>query len=242
MEICPVHAVKSPSPGLFCSQNAKTGSGTPPPPPRPMETTWFASGYGSGCSKTALMTVKTALLAPIPRASVAMAVIANVGLFRSPRKANLRSLRRISISGRRPSRQYTKTLLGTVVRSALSLVAGPILAWLPMGPRIAAETEVELGTAMCSGGASRNPTEQRRMSVPRAEKRCSATCQGEHPVERTGAAETPAPNGHAEHVDESLPSHPLPLTFDQKQSYTQVECRLKPRAPRLIYSRALWIF
>src|ERR1700679_1688674 len=44
------------------------------------------------------------------------------------------------------------------------------------------------------------------------------------------------------HVDESLPSHPLPLTFGQKRSYTQVACRLKPQAPRLTYSRALWTF
>ena len=47
-----------------------------------------ASGYGSGRSRIALMTLKIAVLAPIPSASVATATSVKPGEFRSVRAAN----------------------------------------------------------------------------------------------------------------------------------------------------------
>jgi hypothetical protein len=45
------------------------------------------SGYGSGRSNTALTTLKTAVVAPIPSASVTTAAVANPGLRARPRAA-----------------------------------------------------------------------------------------------------------------------------------------------------------
>jgi hypothetical protein len=45
------------------------------------------SGYGSGRSSTALTTLKTAVVAPMPSASVATAAVANPGLRARPRTA-----------------------------------------------------------------------------------------------------------------------------------------------------------
>src|SRR6266480_2222129 len=46
-----------------------------------------ASGYGSGRSKTALTMLKIAVFAPIPRASVKIAMAENAGLLTSCRRA-----------------------------------------------------------------------------------------------------------------------------------------------------------
>src|SRR5437762_3959341 len=46
-----------------------------------------ASGYGSGRSKTALTMLKIAVFAPMPSASVRIAITLKLGCFRSMRKA-----------------------------------------------------------------------------------------------------------------------------------------------------------
>jgi len=46
-----------------------------------------ASGYGSGRSKTALTMLKIAVFAPMPSASVKIAITLKPGCFRSMRKA-----------------------------------------------------------------------------------------------------------------------------------------------------------
>ena len=56
-----------------------------------------ASGYGSGFSRTTLITEKMAVLAPIPSASAAMAMAVKPGLLRKTRKACRRSASRFSI-------------------------------------------------------------------------------------------------------------------------------------------------
>jgi hypothetical protein len=50
-------------------------------------TTRLGSRNGSGRSRTALTTLKIAVLAPMPRAKVRMAMRLNVGLFARRRKA-----------------------------------------------------------------------------------------------------------------------------------------------------------
>jgi hypothetical protein len=47
--------------------------------------------YGSGRNRTALVTLKIAVLAPILRASVITAVVENIGLFRRVRHAYMKS-------------------------------------------------------------------------------------------------------------------------------------------------------
>src|SRR5438445_8764376 len=70
------------------------------------------SGYGSAFSNTVLMTVKMAVFAPMPSASVSTATAVKPGFFSNWRKANLRSfitqcLHRIDL-GRAPRRQPTR--------------------------------------------------------------------------------------------------------------------------------------
>src|SRR5580704_9656003 len=55
------------------------------------------AGKGSGISRTVLMTEKMAVLAPIPRANAATAAAVKPGLWRSMRKACLRSAARVSM-------------------------------------------------------------------------------------------------------------------------------------------------
>src|SRR5687768_8586283 len=57
-----------------------------------------ASGKGSGLKSTAFTTEKMAVLAPMPKASAATAVMVKLGLCRNMRSACLRSLRRVSIA------------------------------------------------------------------------------------------------------------------------------------------------
>src|SRR5712692_7387686 len=54
-------------------------------------TSRLGSLYGRGRNRTALVTLKMAVLAPTPRAMVSAAVSAKIGLFRSVRPANARS-------------------------------------------------------------------------------------------------------------------------------------------------------
>jgi hypothetical protein len=54
--------------------------------------------YGSGRSSTASVTLKIAVLAPMPSAMVATAVSANAGLLRNVRHANERSLANMLVS------------------------------------------------------------------------------------------------------------------------------------------------
>src|SRR5258708_37970317 len=53
------------------------------------------SSYGRGRNSTALVTLKSAVLAPTPKAMVSAAVSAKIGLFRSVRPANPSSRRAI---------------------------------------------------------------------------------------------------------------------------------------------------
>ena len=57
------------------------------------------SVYGSGRSSTALTTLKIAVLAPMPRAIVRMAVTVNAGFLRSVRAAKERSLESMEGAG-----------------------------------------------------------------------------------------------------------------------------------------------
>jgi hypothetical protein len=50
-----------------------------------------ASSYGSGRNKTVLITLNTAVLAPMPRASVITATALKAGFLKSVRKAYRRS-------------------------------------------------------------------------------------------------------------------------------------------------------
>src|SRR5690348_7587544 len=54
-------------------------------------TSWPGSGYGSGLSRTALTTLKMAVFAPMPSASVSTATAVKPGCFNNWRMANLRS-------------------------------------------------------------------------------------------------------------------------------------------------------
>src|SRR2546423_9287058 len=54
-------------------------------------TSWPDSGYGSGLSRTALTTVKMAVFAPMPSASVSTATAVKPGFFSNWRKANFKS-------------------------------------------------------------------------------------------------------------------------------------------------------
>src|SRR6266513_5015913 len=56
-----------------------------------IRTSRSGSRYGSGRSNTALTTLKMAVFAPMPSASVSTATAVKPGFFRSWRKANLRS-------------------------------------------------------------------------------------------------------------------------------------------------------
>src|SRR5437867_13052123 len=83
---------------LLCSfQSVKTPPDTAVfPRPSPVSssktiTTWPGCSYGSGLSKTPLITLKMAVLAPMPSASVSTATAVKPGFFSSWRKANLRS-------------------------------------------------------------------------------------------------------------------------------------------------------
>src|SRR5439155_7684992 len=76
-----------------------------------IRTSRSGSRYGSGRSKTALTTLKIAVFAPMPSASVSTATAVKPGFFSNWRKANLRSfitqrLHRIDLS-RFSSRQPT---------------------------------------------------------------------------------------------------------------------------------------
>src|SRR5438093_936812 len=62
-----------------------------------MPTRWSGSGKGSGFSSTPLMTENSAVFAPMPSASVMIAIAVNPGLFRSTRKPKRRSCSRVSI-------------------------------------------------------------------------------------------------------------------------------------------------
>ena len=57
---------------------------------------------GSDLSNTAFITLNTAVFAPIPRASVRIAVTANAGLLRSDRRPNRRSRHSLSRLTHRP--------------------------------------------------------------------------------------------------------------------------------------------
>src|SRR5262249_52878002 len=61
--------------------------------------------YGSGCSSTAFVTLKIATVAPMPSASVAIAVSANAGFLRNVRAAKIRSDQNASML--RPSGKST---------------------------------------------------------------------------------------------------------------------------------------
>jgi hypothetical protein len=52
-----------------------------------ISTTCAGSSIASGCRKTALITVKIAVLAPIPSASESTATVVNPGFFTSTRVA-----------------------------------------------------------------------------------------------------------------------------------------------------------
>src|SRR5580693_5533620 len=54
--------------------------------------------YGSDCNNTVLITLKIAVFAPMPRASVKIATTVNPGFFLSTRKANFTSCHKVCIS------------------------------------------------------------------------------------------------------------------------------------------------
>ena len=56
-----------------------------------MPTRASGCGYGRGLIRTALRTLKTAVVAPIPRASVATAAMVKPGVLRNVRMVNRRS-------------------------------------------------------------------------------------------------------------------------------------------------------
>src|SRR5215469_11812830 len=62
-------------------------------------TSWPAFGYGRGLKRTAFTTLKMAVLAPIPSASVNTATKAKPGLLRNCRNAKRRSCARPTMSG-----------------------------------------------------------------------------------------------------------------------------------------------
>src|SRR5206468_654365 len=57
----------------------------------PNATSCCGAGNGSGFNRSALTTLKIAVFAPIPRASVNAAIVVNAGDFRRVRRANLKS-------------------------------------------------------------------------------------------------------------------------------------------------------
>src|ERR1044071_5876593 len=72
-----------------------------------------ASGYGSGRSRTALTTLKIAVFAPMPSASVRMAMNANPGDLRSWRRAIRMSFNmEISFGSQRDDGIYTCSAAG----------------------------------------------------------------------------------------------------------------------------------
>src|SRR5579862_1087882 len=68
------------------------------------------SGYGSGFKSTVLTTEKMAVLAPMPSASAAIAVIVNPGVRRSIRSVCLRSPTNDSMSIRLRGSEYVASL------------------------------------------------------------------------------------------------------------------------------------
>ena len=63
------------------------------------KTTLSASRYGSGLNSTELMTLKIAVFAPIPRASVTSATTVNAGLLLRDRDANRKILPKVAEHG-----------------------------------------------------------------------------------------------------------------------------------------------
>ena len=61
--------------------------------------------YGNGRNRTVFTTLKIAVVAPIPSASVRIAVSANAGFLRSVRPANARSLANVCMAI--PSRNHS---------------------------------------------------------------------------------------------------------------------------------------
>jgi hypothetical protein len=86
------YIVKSSS-ACACSHQATNAGVEAPstfPPSGPLQINWtirLGSGYGSGFNRTAFTTVKMAVLAPMPSASVRTATAVKPGFFRSIRKA-----------------------------------------------------------------------------------------------------------------------------------------------------------
>ena len=100
---------------VVCDANAATSDDVRPttrrrPPPAPSDggrcstirTTRSESGNGKGRNRTAFTTVKIAVFAPMPSASVSTATSVKPGLFASVRTAYRRSCWRWSIQHRRP--------------------------------------------------------------------------------------------------------------------------------------------
>src|ERR1700691_758709 len=88
---------------FFQALNFGTEAELPTPPGKPRATCMIrsGSGYGSGFSRTTLITEEMAVLAPMPRASAATAMAVKPGLLRNTRKACRRSASRFSMPGLR---------------------------------------------------------------------------------------------------------------------------------------------
>src|SRR5262249_54080837 len=83
-----------------------------------------ASAYGSGRSSSACATLKTAVVAPIPRASDSAAVAANAGVLTKPRRAM-----RQSCSASRTPRCYHPPRMRTPSLRTTILLAAAVVAF-----------------------------------------------------------------------------------------------------------------